>query len=75
MQAAVVIAQSSVQRPAVAKGFRGSGINTEIKKAVIRDEIFFAFIARLLIHTTNTRREFPAIELVGHVAQVVGQSM
>ena len=73
MQVAMVITHATVQRPAVTQLLRGCGIEAEVKQAVVWNQVFLTLVARFLIHTTNTRREFPAVKLVGHVAQVVGQ--
>ena len=75
MQSAVVIAQTTIQRPSVSKTFRGGGIDAEVEEAIVRNQIFLALVARLLIHAADARREFPAVPLMGNVTQVVGQRM
>ena len=75
MQSAVVIAQATIQRPAVSKTFRGGGIDAEVEKTVVRNQIFLALVARLLIHAADARGEFPTVPLMGNVTQVVGQRM
>ena len=74
MQSAVVVAQAAVQRPAVAQALRGSGIDTEIKETVVRNQVLLSLVARLLIHAADTCRKFPTVgKLVGHIAQIVSQ--
>ena len=75
MQSAVVIAQTTIQRPSVSKSFRGGGIDAEVEEAIVRNQIFLALVARLLIHAADARGEFPAVPLMGNVTQVVGQRM
>ena len=72
MQSAVVIAHATIQRPAFAKAFRGSGIDTEVEETIVWNQILLALVARLLIHTADARRKFPAIPLIGNVTQIVG---
>ena len=44
VQSTVVITQTSTQCPAVAKVFRGSGIEAEVKEAAVRYQVFLAFV-------------------------------
>ena len=75
MQSAVVITHATIQRPAFAKAFRGSGIDTEVEETIVWNQILLALVARLLIHTADARRKFPAIPLIGNVTQIVGQGV
>ena len=69
----MIVAQSTVQCPVVAKTLGGGGIETEVEQSVVGNQILLALVTRLLIHTTNTSRQFPTVKLVGNVTQVVCQ--
>ena len=72
VQRAVVIAQTAVKCPPVNR-FANSGEQPDVKQTVVRNEIFLPLVEGLLVHTTQTCRQLPAVLFVGQVTQVVGQ--
>ena len=75
VQSAVVIAHTSIKRPAVAKCLGGSSIYAKVEQSVVGYQVLLALVARLLIHTAYAGRQLPSVKLIGDVSQVVGKGV